>query len=722
MAQYQVSARKYRPALFDEVVGQRHITATLENAIKNEQIAQAFLFCGPRGVGKTTCARILAKAINMPDPIKSLEDGSYADTDLDVSLNIFELDAASNNSVDDIRNLIEKVRYAPQSGRYKVYIIDEVHMLSAQAFNAFLKTLEEPPPYAIFILATTEKHKILPTILSRCQIFNFKRIGIKDMVSHLRSICEKENLEIDDDSLHLIAQKADGALRDSLSIFDRISGFSNGKIAYDEVLEILNELDHDYFFRLTDSIMVGDSSQALLLLDEIIKKGFDGSEFLEGLARHFRNLLLAKEERTSNILELSDQVHQRYLKQSQLISGSFVLNALNIVNQYALNFKTSKNKRLQLELAILKLVHTEHLLNLDPQNQIQSQKKNDSVNESAQVLASTPQIEAKSPPQIKQEVNQEGNQEVSQEVKTETPAESQTERKVESNKVSPPKIDLSRKEKSIDLKATSIALPSIKDLEKSAIKTVSEEAKTEIKQDLTKSTLDEEKKVEIKLEIDQAKTEQKTEPSVPLTKPNLETVNETILPSLEKEIETKTTNQENITEPDSTEENQKNEINLQVENPAPLGGGINLSSLTDLYKEEEEKLKTEEGRRRVVETDLSTDYIQTHWKIFTDGLSSGQSKAIFRKYPPVLNANKISVKVSNPIEEARLRDESMEFIGLLTKQFNLLDLELDVQIDKSLNTQEVKRVFTTEDKFKVLIEKNPAIGELQKRLYLELKN
>lgn len=355
MKNYQVSARKYRPTRFEEVVGQKHVTETLKNAIKSEQLAQAFLFCGPRGVGKTTCARLLAKAINAPEPIKSLEDGSYANLDLDISLNIFELDAASNNSVEDIRNLIEQVRFAPQSGRYKVYIIDEVHMLSQQAFNAFLKTLEEPPPYAIFILATTEKHKILPTILSRCQIFNFKRINVKDIVEHLKDICKQKEIEAEDTALHLMAEKADGALRDALSIFDRIASFSTGKIEYTAVLEALNVLDYEYYFKISDALIKSDSSAALVLLDDIIQQGFDGGEFLEGLARHFRHLLFAKEKQTADLLELSEKIQKRYHTQAQTISSAYLLSGLNIVNDFALNYRMVQNKRLQVELALLKL-------------------------------------------------------------------------------------------------------------------------------------------------------------------------------------------------------------------------------------------------------------------------------------------------------------------------------------------------------------------------------
>ena len=363
-----VSARKYRPATFETVVGQQHITNTLKNAIKNNQLAQAFLFCGPRGVGKTTCARILAKTINCTnlqpngeacgecESCKSFQNGN--------SFNIHELDAASNNSVDDIRSLIEQVRIPPQGARYKVYIIDEVHMLSQAAFNAFLKTLEEPPHYAIFILATTEKHKILPTILSRCQIFDFNRITVDDMAAHLASIATIENISYESDGLHIIAQKADGGLRDALSMFDQIVSFSEGKVTYRSVIDNLNILDYDYYFNLTNSLLGEDTAKTLLLFDEILSRGFDGAHFISGLSEHFRNLLVGKDAATLKLLEVSEGIRAKYLQQSQAASVSFLLSAMNIANQCDLNYKLSKNQRLQVELALLKMCHLPSVFNL----------------------------------------------------------------------------------------------------------------------------------------------------------------------------------------------------------------------------------------------------------------------------------------------------------------------------------------------------------------------
>lgn len=379
MDKFIVSARKYRPQIFSTVVGQSHITTTLKNAIKNNQLAHAFLFCGPRGVGKTTCARILAKTINCENQTK---DGEACNTcnscisfDAGTSLNIHELDAASNNSVDDIRSLVDQVRFAPQAGKYKVYIVDEVHMLSSSAFNAFLKTLEEPPPYAIFILATTEKHKILPTILSRCQIFDFKRITNNDTVEHLQEICEKEGITAERTALHVIAQKSEGCLRDSLSILDKIISFTNGAVTYKNTLEHLNILDEDYYFQLLDFVQQQDLSSALLMFDEINRKGFEGDLVLNGFAEFLRNLLVSRDSRVAMLLEVAEDFKQKYLQKAQKISPAFIVSALNILNEAEINYKQARNKRLHVELTIIKLSYLQQALELVNNEGIVSKKK-----------------------------------------------------------------------------------------------------------------------------------------------------------------------------------------------------------------------------------------------------------------------------------------------------------------------------------------------------------
>ena len=359
MDNFIVSARKYRPTTFNSVVGQEHITSTLKNAIKTGQIAQSFLFCGPRGVGKTTCARIFAKALNCQHLTADFEPCNECDSckayNESASFNVYELDAASNNSVDDIRSLVEQVRIAPQGAKYKVYAIDEVHMLSSAAFNAFLKTLEEPPAYAKFILATTEKHKIIPTILSRCQVYDFKRINDNDIIRHLQYVAKSENVVAEEEALRVIAAKADGALRDALSIFDQIVSFSGGNITYKQTTENLNVLDVNNYFKMVGFLFSEDQSAALLLFDEILSNGFEPQHFISGLAKHFRNLLVAQNPSTVKLMEASDSIKQQYETQAENVDKSLLLRALELANECDFNYKTSNNKRLSVELCLMKI-------------------------------------------------------------------------------------------------------------------------------------------------------------------------------------------------------------------------------------------------------------------------------------------------------------------------------------------------------------------------------
>ena len=375
MENFIVTARKYRPQTFRTVVGQQHITGTLKNAIQNKQLAQAFLFCGPRGVGKTTCARILAKTINCFQVDASGEACDTCESCLSFnsgqSLNVYELDAASNNSVDDIRQLVEQVRFAPQLGSHKVYIIDEVHMLSTAAFNAFLKTLEEPPRHAIFILATTEKHKIIPTILSRCQIFDFNRIKIDDMSGHLAWIASTEGIVAEEEALRLIAQKADGGLRDACSMFDQMVSFSGNNLTYKAVAENLHVLDHDYYFRIADLMLASQLPQVLLVFDEILRKGFDGHHFLIGLAEHIRNLLVCKDVVTLQLLEVSEHVKSKYSQQAQQAPMLFLLKSLSLLNKSDVSYKSARNQRLHVEMALIQMSH------LNTVSGTEAEKKND---------------------------------------------------------------------------------------------------------------------------------------------------------------------------------------------------------------------------------------------------------------------------------------------------------------------------------------------------------
>ncbi|GAA3981992.1 DNA polymerase III subunit gamma/tau [Hymenobacter antarcticus] len=387
MDNFVVSARKYRPSTFRSVVGQQHVTTTLQNAIQSQHLAQAFLFCGPRGVGKTTCARILAKTINCTNLSPETEAcgtcASCVAFQENASFNVHELDAASNNSVEDIRSLVEQVRYAPQAGKYKVYIIDEVHMLSNAAFNAFLKTLEEPPSYAIFILATTERHKIIPTILSRCQIFDFSRIKVEDMRSHLRYVATQEGITAEDDALHLLAQKADGGLRDALSMFDQMVTFGGNNLTYKEVVQNLHILDYDYYFRLVDGLLTENLSAALLLLDEVMQNGFDLHNFVVGTAEHLRGLLVCKDAVTVQLLEVSDGIKKQYVAQAQAAPLAFLLSALNLISQCDREFKQAKNQRLHVELALMKLAYlngaVQFVRELSPATNGEAKKKTSSL-------------------------------------------------------------------------------------------------------------------------------------------------------------------------------------------------------------------------------------------------------------------------------------------------------------------------------------------------------
>lgn len=379
MDKFIVSARKYRPQTFDTVVGQSHITTTLKNAIKSQHLAHAFLFCGPRGVGKTTCARILAKTINClsvsPEGEACNECTSCVSFNEGSSMNIHELDAASNNSVEDIRSLVEQVRFAPQAGKYKVYIIDEVHMLSSSAFNAFLKTLEEPPSYAIFILATTEKHKILPTILSRCQIFDFKRITNNDTVEHLLEICEKEEVKAEKPALQIIAQKSEGCMRDALSIMDKIVSFTGGELNYQNTLEHLNILDAEYYFKILQSMQAQDLGGVLNLYDDIDKKGFEGDLVLNGYAEFIRNLLVCKDEKVAHLLTVVESFKDKYIQVAKEVSASYLISSLNILNEAELQFKAARNKRLHVELTLIKLTYLQQAISLAAEDADPAKKK-----------------------------------------------------------------------------------------------------------------------------------------------------------------------------------------------------------------------------------------------------------------------------------------------------------------------------------------------------------
>lgn len=606
MDNFVVSARKYRPVTFQSVVGQQHITGTLKNAIKNNQLAQAFLFCGPRGVGKTTCARILAKTINCQNLTAHAEACGECSSCISFqngnSFNFHELDAASNNSVEDIRNLIEQVRIPPQAGKYKVYIIDEVHMLSQQAFNAFLKTLEEPPPYAIFILATTEKHKILPTILSRCQIFDFNRIRVEDMAQHLAEIADKEGIAYDQDGLHMIAQKADGGLRDALSMFDQIVSFSNKNVNYKAVIDNLNILDYDYYFRLTDSILSEDVAGSLLVFDEILGHGFDGNHFITGLASHFRNLLVTKDNSTLKLLEVSDGIRKKYHNQSQIAPVSFLISALNISNQCDLNYKTSKNQRLQVELALIKLCHIPSVINL-----------------SAAGMPSSPEGE------IKKKLNSQIKPDVSAKPEYQAPE-----------------------------KETITSLKSFEEPVKTSIPT---------------EVLSNEKQEDVPDPEPEAK-----KPIITISKPSL-LANSALIP--------------------------------------------NLNDLEANYtKKEEQRAEYLSGESKM---DFNADSLLKYWNDYAIKIKNENKINIFTimtSYPPRLLPNFIiELDIENKLQDDLLQIEKVELLNFLRAELKNFSIDLQTRI---LEQIQKKRLYTSNEKYQHMLEKNPNLEEFRKRFNLDL--
>ena len=605
MDNFVVSARKYRPATFQTVVGQQHITGTLKNAIVNNQLAQAFLFCGPRGVGKTTCARILAKTINCQNLTADAEACGECNSCISFqngnSFNFHELDAASNNSVEDIRNLIEQVRIPPQAGKYKVYIIDEVHMLSQQAFNAFLKTLEEPPPYAIFILATTEKHKILPTILSRCQIFDFNRIRVEDMAQHLAEIADKEGISYDQDGLHMIAQKADGGLRDALSMFDQIVSFSNKNVNYKAVIDNLNILDYDYYFKLTDAILAEDVAGSLLIFDEILSHGFDGNHFITGLASHFRNLLVTRDSSTLKLLEVSEGIRQKYQAQSQIAPVSFLISSLNISNQCDLNYKTSKNQRLQVELALIKLCHIPSVINL-----------------SAAGMPSIPEgeIKKKLNPQLKPEIS------------------------------ANPEYPLPEKE----------TIQSIQTLEEPVKITATEILAQAPQKDNPKP------ETEVK------------KPIVSMPKPSL-SANSVLIPNL-NDLEA-------------------NYNKKQEERPEYLSGDSKM--------------------------DFNADSLLRFWNTYAAKMKNEGKINIFTimtSYPPrLLPDYVIELDIENKLQEDLLHAEIFVLVNFVITELKFFSIDLQTKL---LEQTQKKRLYTSNEKYQHMLEKNPNLEEFRKRFNLDL--
>ena len=679
MENFIVSARKYRPATFETVVGQEHITGTLKNAIKNNQLAQAFLFCGPRGVGKTTCARILAKTINCTNLSADIEACGHCENCLSFqnghSFNVHELDAASNNSVDDIRSLIEQVRIPPQAGKYKIYIIDEVHMLSASAFNAFLKTLEEPPPYAIFILATTEKHKILPTILSRCQIFDFNRIQVDDIASHLAVIAGRENINCDVDGLHIIAQKADGGLRDALSMFDQIASYSNKHITYQAVIDNLNILDYDYFFKLTEHLNQAAVSDTLLLFDEILNNGFDGNNFINGLASHFRNLMVSKDAATVKLLEVSENIKKRYLEQSQSTPLSFLLTGLNLANNCDLNYKTSKNQRLQVELALIKMCHIKEAVKLAQNPSLGNNSGSENNPDKKKTI-----VEQKAESHVE-----------SQKLKAESGQAERTEAESEKQKA-----------KSEKLKAENEQAESPKTKDQSEDNA---EANTEVEH-LAKSeelSNDQRKTNNVfEAESERQKAESEERKSESLAVPKNEPANQPTI-----QLSNQPTNQ--------------NSTSIKINKPTNAISSL-VPSLTDLGKtagDDDNEPREITGESRAP---FNEERLFEVWSNYAMRLKDDNKINLFtilNSFPPVLKENyMIEILVESKTQEEMLQKESIDLLNYLRKTLDNFGVEITYRRSER---KEENRLYSNREKYDYLVAKNPKLEEMRRKFNLDVR-
>ncbi|GEQ86269.1 hypothetical protein ULMS_17770 [Patiriisocius marinistellae] len=670
MEPFIVSARKYRPAVFKDVVGQQAITNTLENAIENNHLAQALLFTGPRGVGKTTCARILAKKIN--------QDGTEQ-KDEDFAFNIFELDAASNNSVDDIRNLIDQVRIPPQVGKYKVYIIDEVHMLSSAAFNAFLKTLEEPPKHAIFILATTEKHKIIPTILSRCQIFDFRRITVQDIKNHLADVAKQEGIIADDDALHVISQKADGALRDALSIFDRVVSFAGKNLTREAVTENLNVLDYTYYFSITDLLLENNIPNVLLAYNEILSKGFDGHHFVMGLASHFRDLLVCQNQATIELLEVGEQVKTMYFEQSQKTPHDFLIEGIEIANSCDLRFKTSRNQRLLVELCLLQLASLT----------AKGEKKNSNSlgQERSKRFVLPPSHFTNIIPPKKEDVLI-GPKSTSERLPSEIIATA-APISVEKKEIEPV-LETTRKQSNQDLK---------------------EEVETDDEAEALQSLTNAEPVLDIDIQ---------PAPSNPHIVESIESSG-----SMEENVGYEPTEDLENTDDEIQEENTPQKIEIKrptglPERNAKKVSALSLKSIKERNQLKEAFIANAPDKENLPSEDFTEEALINAWNEFTE-IVKGKGKHILLSHlsmnVPRLQDGMIHLSFPNHTIKTEVEREKYELMSYVRKK--LKNYNVDLVID--VNETEVKKyAYTPIEKFQKLKEKNPLIDELRKHFDLDI--
>ena len=724
MENYIVSARKYRPETFQTVVGQPSITTTLKNAIRNKQLAHAYLFCGPRGIGKTTCARIFAKTINCFNITDKTEACNKCESCLSFnssrSFNIHELDAASNNSVEDIRSLIEQVRIPPQIAKYSIYIIDEVHMLSASAFNAFLKTLEEPPAHAIFILATTEKHKILPTILSRCQIFDFNRIQIEDIVTHLTNIAKAKNIEAESEGLNIIAQKADGAMRDALSIFDQIASFSAGKITYSNVIDNLNVLDYDYYFKITDNILEGNVPASLMIFDEILDKGFDGHNFINGLSRHFRDLLVCRDEITLQLLEVGASIRERYKAQSKNCSPDFLFNALSVTNQCDLSFRSSKNQRLHIELSLVQLC------GLTTGEKKKSESQAGRLNKASQDRRSN---------------KEEGSENTSSEQQNpETPAV-QPDQKSSAEQQNPETPAVQPDQKS-SAEQQNPETPAVQPDQKSS--TEQQNPETSAVQSDQKSPAEQQNPETPAVQPDQKSSVGQQNPETPAVQPAPE-----LATGKPDEVKT-TTNQISKKESDKQETssltpNQKQaetgevvSIEKQIHKQDGYFGNnsSNTISIKDVLKgtqpepvieptEEpaEEPSEDDDGKLLVAgeETDEFTEKdLSEQWKKFANRIRNKHPRlynTLLANKPTINSQTNIEFEISNPLQQEALNKIMPQLLGHLRRELNR-NIDLKITINETLQSS---RLYLPEDKFEQLVKKNPDLAIFKQKFNLDFE-
>ncbi|MEQ9064992.1 MAG: DNA polymerase III subunit gamma/tau [Vicingaceae bacterium] len=662
MSQFIVSARKYRPVTFDSVVGQKHIAETLKNAIKSGHLAQAFLFSGPRGVGKTTCARILAKTINCTNRNEKIEacDGCQSCESFNEghSLNIYELDAASNNSVEDIRLLIDQVRFAPQIGSKKVYIIDEVHMLSTQAFNAFLKTLEEPPAHAIFILATTEKHKIIPTILSRCQVFDFNRIEMVEMIRHLEAISKRENVMAEHDALHLIAQKSDGSLRDALSMFDQMVTYSGDELTYKAVVDNLSILSADYFFALTDFLVTSDISSALLLYNEVLQKGFDGHNFLLSFSEHLRNLLVSQDHSTIELLTVGEQLKEKFRDQTLRVSSDFLIKSLNLVSKSDVSYKNAKNQRLLVELTLINIAHLNSGLS-------QRAVQKSSIPTNNAVVAEDKKKQDLSPKSERDQVLKQSPIEI----EDRTPQMSSKKDTADSAQTAAPKPEASESIPTSEKHVT--------DVEAKTLEVETKTLEVEKKESNPKSKSHE--------EIIEKRSESPVEP-----------------PKLE------------VTEKGSPEKLKKRRYD-----PSIMSDTISISGFTTDSKESIKNADQGELMQKR-NSQFDQNELEKAWGVMVkkyEGISSLSLHSTLSKYKPkLIGDNEVEFTYDNKAQLEAIRDEKQQILESLRNGLG----NDNVILTPVLSDEIYQRPYTQAEKLQKLIEKNPSINTLKNKLDLDI--